>query len=159
MTGIEELMVKDVMTRLVVTLRSQDTIDHAARQLLSNRISGAPVVEAGRLIGVLSESDLVKAFTTVRRNGVPATPYPLIFLLLRGAPHHEASYSSVADVMTKNVVTIGPGDSIWEAASRIDRYGIRRLPVVDGDEFLIGIVARSDLVRYMARSFEKKRAS
>lgn len=151
---MNELTVNEVMTHLVVTLRREDKIYDAAKRLLSNRISGAPVVEAGRLVGVVSEADLMKAFTPPARRGSMVAPFPLMLLLLRGSFRHEAHYSSVGDVMTKDVVTIAPHESVWEAASLIDRYGVRRLPVVDDEGYVIGIVARSDLVRCMARSKE-----
>ena len=156
---MKEVMVKDVMTHLVVTMRPQDEVTDAAKRLLSNRISGAPVVEGGRLVGVVSEADLVKAFMPPSRRGFLPAPYPLMFLLVRGTPPPEDRYSTVGDVMTRDVVTIGPSDSIWEAASLIDRYGVRRLPVVDGAGLVIGVLARSDLVRCMARSHEERRAS
>ena len=156
---MKEHMVEDVMTHLVVTLRPEEVIADAAKRLLSNRISGAPVVEGRRLIGVVSEADLVKAFTPASRRGSLPAPYPLMFLLVRDIPRPEARYSTVGDVMTTDVVTIGPADSIWEAASLIDRYGVRRLPVVDDDGVVIGIVARSDLVRCMARSHDERKAS
>ncbi len=149
---MEELMVTDVMTHLVVTVRPQDTITDAAKRLLSNRIGGAPVVEGGRLVGVVSEADLVKAFVPPSRRGFLPASYPLTFLLLRGTSSPEARYSTVDDVMTKDVVTIGPNAGILEAAFQIDRYGVRRLPVVDARGSVIGILARSDLVRCMARS-------
>jgi CBS-domain-containing membrane protein len=62
-------------------------------------------------------------------------------------------------VMTKVVVTIGANDSIWEAASLIDWHGVRRLPVIDDEGFVVGVLARSDLVRCMARSHEEGKAS
>ena len=156
---MKDLMVEEVMTHLVVTLRPEDRIADAAKRLLLNRISGAPVVGEGRLLGVVSEADLLKAFTPPTRRGSSPAPYPLMSELIRGTPRLEAPYSTVGDVMTKGVVTIGPSDSIWEAASLIDRHGVRRLPVVDEEGFVIGILARSDLVRCMARSHEERRAS
>lgn len=156
---MNELTVNDVMTHLVVTLRPQDKIADAVKRLLSNRISGAPVVEGGRLAGVVSEADLVKAFTPPPRRGLFPAAYPLMFLPARGTGRVEERCLTVGDVMTNNVVTIGPSDTIWEAASRIDRHGVRRLPVVDAEGFVIGILARSDLVRCMAHSHEERRAS
>jgi CBS domain-containing protein len=156
---MEKLKVKDAMTHLVVTLRPEETILDAAKRLLSNRISGAPVVVGGRLVGVVSEVDLVKALLPSSRGDLVAVPSPLMFLLLRGSPPHETRFSFVGDVMTKNVVTIGQDESLLEAASKIDRYGVRRLPVVDQEGFVVGVVARSDLVRCMARSHEARRAS
>lgn len=156
---MNELMVKDVMTHLVVTLRPQDSIVDAAKRLLLNRISGAPVVQDGRLIGVASEADLVRAFTSPTPRGSFGAPYPPLLLLLRGIHRPEARFSTVGDLMTKDVVTVGPTACITEAASLIDRYGVRRLPVVDDEGFVIGVVARSDLVRCLARSYEEQRAS
>ena len=147
---MNETRVSDVMTHLVVTLRPHDTIPDAANCLLTNRISGAPVVDGGRLVGVVSEADLVRAFTPETNRG--SLPTPLLFLLVRGIPRPEARYSTVGEVMTTEVVTIGPDDSIWEAARRIDRHGVRRLPVVDAQNYVVGVLARSDLVRAMTRS-------
>lgn len=145
------LKVGDVMTHLVVTLRPQDTIQDAARRLLRNRISGAPVVEDGKLAGIISEADLVAAFAAPARNRKGfAGPDPLAFLLMGRLPTHDHNIT-VRDVMTTSVVSVYAETSLWEAAHLIDRHGIRRLPVVDPDNYVVGVVARSDLVRAMAR--------
>lgn len=136
---MNDLKVTDVMTRLVVALRPQETIQEAARRLLSNRISGAPVVDGARLVGVISEADLVGAFA------------PLMSLL-RGTSPRDVHNTTVRDVMTTAVISISPGASVWEAAALIDRHGIRRLPVVAAEGVLVGVLARSDLVRAMVRS-------
>lgn len=156
---MEDLTVNEVMTHLVVTLRPQDKINDAAKRLLSNRISGAPVVEGRRLVGVVSESDLVRAFTARRRRSSFPAAYPLMFALVRAGEAEGPDSTVTEQVMTKDVITIGPTDSIWEAASLMDRHGVRRLPVVDSEGFVVGIVARSDLVRCMARSYEQSKAS
>ncbi len=148
------LKVTDVMTHLVVTLRPQDTLQQAAKRLLSNRISGAPVVEGGRLVGVVSEADLLKAYAPAPqgRSSFVATA-PLMFLL-RGGRLRDVEKTTVGDVMTSEVVSITPDANIRLAASLIDRNGVRRLPVIDGEGFVVGVVARSDLVRAMAREDE-----
>jgi len=152
---MNSLRVTDVMTHFVVTHRPEDKIPHAAKRLFSNRISGAPVVENGRLVGVVSEADLVKAYAPPTRRSFPfVAPYPLMLLLLRGPQTREVHNTSVGDVMTKNVVSIGPDASVWEAASLIDRHGVRRLPVVDTEGYVVGVLTRSDLVRCMARGDE-----
>lgn len=156
---MEGLEVRDVMTNLVVTVRPGDAIAVAAKRLLANRISGAPVVEEGRVVGVVSEADLLKAFARPPgRQATPAAPYPLMFLLLRST-RDPGDAATVADVMTRSVVTIAPDATVWQAAALIDRHGVRRLPVVDGHGYLVGVVARSDLVRCMARSHEELRTA
>ena len=154
-SAMDELKVRDVMTHLVVTLRPDDSVPLAAQMLVSNRISGAPVVRDGRLVGVVSEADLVRAYAPPVRRGAPfVAPHPLLFILLRGDQPKEVGAVLVGDVMTKDVISIGPEESIWEAAFKIDRHGVRRLPVVDDEGYVVGVVTRSDLVRAMARSQE-----
>jgi CBS domain-containing protein len=146
---MRSLKVSDVMTHLVLTFRRQDTIYDAAQRLLSNRISGAPVVEGGRLVGVVSATDLVHALAPQHWEAAPIGPGAGLALL--GVPSRDAHISTVGEVMATNLVAIGPQESVWEAASLIDRHGVRRLPVVDEDRFVVGVVTRSDLIRAMAR--------
>lgn len=117
---MDPLKVTDVMTHLVLTFRPEESVVDAARRLLANRISGAPVVEGGKLVGVATEAD----FINVRDK-------------------------TVGDVMTPRVVSIGPDESVWKAAWLIHHHGVRRLPVVDQEGFVMGVLARSDLVRAM----------
>ena len=145
------LKVRDLMTNLVVTLRPGDDIQDAARRLLRNRISGAPVVEDGKLIGIVSEADLVAAYSPPARSRSGFTAPDPIMLLLRGRFPFEGHGRSVRDVMTTNVISVGPDTSVWEAARLIDRHGVRRLPVIDPDDYVVGVLTRSDLVRAMAR--------
>ena len=141
------MQVRDAMTRLAVTLRPGNSIVDAARVLSSNRISGAPVVEDGRVTGVVSEADLMRTLSSPRRR---APSQPLMLLLLRGTATGQTQDVRVGDVMSRRVISIGPRRSIREAAELIHRHGVRRLPVLDDDGYLIGVLARSDLVRCMA---------
>lgn len=149
---MNDIKVEDVMTHLVVTVRPQDTIQEAARQLLNNRISGAPVVESGRLTGVISEADLVAAYAPPARSGSYFVATDSGMFSLRGTVPIDAHRTTVAEVMTKDVVSVSADVSVWTAAALIDRRGVRRLPVVDSDCFVIGVLARSDLVRAMVRT-------
>jgi CBS domain-containing protein len=146
------IKVRDVMTNLVVTLRPKDTIPQAAGQLLANRISGCPVVDQGKLVGVVTEVDLVAAWSPPARKGSPMGVIDPVALILHGkAPAHTHG-TTIADIMTTDVVTVSADATVWEAARLIDRFGIRRLPVVDAEGYVIGIIARSDLIRAMALS-------
>jgi CBS domain-containing protein len=149
---VKSLQVRDVMTHLVATFRSHDTIYDAAQRLGANRISGAPVVDGGRLVGVVSEVDLLRSLAPGREREAAFGPSAAITvpLLLPGtATPRDAG--RVGDVMSTEVVSIPPEASVLEAASLIDRCGFRRLPVVDGEGFVVGILTRSDLVRAMVR--------
>jgi CBS domain-containing protein len=147
---MDTIKVRDVMTHLVVMLYPQDTLNEAARRLSRNRISGAPVVEQDRVIGILSESDLIDASTPADVKGHGLS----IFEWLPGHPHAARPLGElrVGDVMTGNVATVAPDASVWAAAETMHRRGVKRLPVVDGRGYLIGIVSRGDLIQAMAEA-------
>ena len=147
--------VRDVMTNLVVMLYPKDSIHEAAQRLAKNGISGAPVVEAGKVVGIVSESDLIHAV-------MPPVPVNrgasvLDLLALIGRPHmkrHDLG-KIVADVMSTSVVEASPDMSVWQAAATMERKGIKRLPVVDDDDYLLGIISRADLIKAMARDDDR----
>jgi CBS domain-containing protein len=111
----------------VYSVAESATLKEAA-ELLDARKVGAMVIvnEAGHLIGVISERDIVRA---VARGGAPALK------------------SSVAESMTRQVVTARPSDSVESAMERMTDRRIRHLPVLDGGR-LIGVVSIGDLVKW-----------
>lgn len=150
--------VKDVMTSLVVMASPSDPIQQVASRLVRNRISGAPVVKDGKVLGVVSEADIVRALMgpAIVDRGLGTAD--VLSLILRKVPTEHKHVRVAADVMSTSVVTVGPDDSLIKAAGLLDRYGIKRLPVVDGEGYLLGILSRGDLVRAMTRSDSQIRA-
>jgi CBS domain-containing protein len=122
--------------------------------MLELRISGVPVVADGRLVGVLSETDILfKERTSPQRQG-------LVDWVLHYAddpPAAKLAARTARDAMTTPAVTVQPRRRVADAAALLLDIGIDRLPVVDGDE-LVGIVTRSDLVRAFVRSDEQLEA-
>lgn len=153
-----DVKVKDVMTTLVVTMKSEDPIHEAASRLARNRISGGPVVRDGVVVGVVSEADLIRAVMPPVPIDRKASALEAIGLLFRAKPLVQAHGKTVADVMNPTVISIGPDESIWTAATIMDHRGVKRLPVVDHEGFLLGIITRADLVQAMARSDGEIRA-
>jgi CBS domain-containing protein len=138
--------VREVMTRHLVTVGPTATLKEAAPLFLEHRISGLPVVDRGRLVGVLSESDIVAKETSGYANGD---------LNRKEAMHvrRERGASTVGEAMTTEVVTVEPWVSIWAAADLMVTRDVNRLPVVDTRTGqLLGLVTRDDLVRAFARS-------
>lgn len=141
------MRVSDVMTRNVVSVRSDDTILKAARLMLQNRISGLPVVDAeGGLIGMVTEGDFLRRaeINTARRR-----PKWIEFLLGPGRLADEftrASGRRVQEVMTQKPVTVGEDVSLATAVELMERNRIKRLPVVR-DGKIVGIISRANLVR------------
>lgn len=148
---MSDVKIKDVMTHLVVMLYPTDTIHEAAIRLARNRISGAPVVEDGKVIGIVSESDLIHAVMPPVPIDRGASILDVLSVLGRAKPRSHEHGKTVVEVMSPLVIQVSPETSIWKAASIMERKGIKRLPVVDDEDYLLGIVSRGDLVKAMAK--------
>ncbi len=144
------MRVKDLMTTDVLTVRVTTQLKDAARLLAEHRISGLPVVDDdGRVLGVLSEGDILYKETGMKdRPGfferllsVPATGFEL-----------KLAARTVGEAMSAPAVTIGPTRPVTVAATTMIDEGVNRLPVVDHEGRLVGIVTRADLVRAFVRS-------
>ena len=145
------MQVKDFMTRGVVTITPDTTLLAAAKLMLEHRVGGLPVLDAaGRIIGVFSESDLL------REEGEDGSPWLDIMVAQDEKPAASLRLDTreVADIMTRQPITIAPDASIAEACRLLHDHRLRRLPVVASDT-LVGVIARVDLVRAMATSAEK----
>jgi CBS domain-containing protein len=145
---------KHIMTRDVVTLAPETSVRDAARALVTHRISAAPVVDAdGRLVGIVSEGDLM-----LRADPEADRPRSWWLSLLTSSEDAAAAFVKsharrVADVMTRDLVTVEEDTPLAEVARTLEERHIKRVPVVRGGR-LVGIVARADLVRAVASAPE-----
>jgi CBS domain-containing protein len=142
------MKVSDVMTTAVVAVGSETPLRDVAALLTERRISGLPVVDDGRVVGVVSEGDiLAKVRGPEERHGL------LGFLLDDWATAElKLEARTVGAAMTSPAVTIGPNRPVSEAAATMMDEGVNRLPVVDAEGTLLGIVTRADLVRAFVRT-------
>jgi CBS domain-containing membrane protein len=136
--------VADTMTPKVVAVGKDDDISTAIRLLSENRISGLPVVDDdGLVIGVVSEADILGA--AGMESGFT---FKDIIRKLLGEPlagHKKGA--KVGDIMSEPAITISGGADIGEAAKILSERRIKRLPVVDNDGRLVGIISRADIVK------------
>jgi CBS domain-containing protein len=144
------MKVKDLMTTNVLTVRPSAQLKEAASLLAERRISGLPAVDdQGRVLGVLSEGDIL-----YKETGAKDKP-GLIDWLLSVPPSGldlKLAAKTVGEAMSAPALTIGPRRPVTEAASVMIDEGVNRLPVIDDEERLIGIITRADLVRAFVRS-------
>ena len=128
-------LVKDYMTRSVITFRPGTDVLDAVHELVTSRIAGAPVVDAaGNLVGMLSELDCMKVALQ--------------------AGYHGHWGGPVSDFMTTDTQTVDAKMSIVDLAQHFVDTGFRRFPVVDGNR-LVGQISRRDVLRaleYLARN-------
>ena len=149
---MNDIKVAEVMTRYVVAFNPDDSIHDAARTLAANDISGAPVVVDGRVVGMISESDLLHALAPPAKRARRTSVLDAFEVMGTARPTRHKHGIKVRDAMSLFVVEVGGNASIWEASVLMERKGVKRLPVVDSEGLLIGIVSRADLVRAIARS-------
>ncbi|MCU4179594.1 CBS domain-containing protein [Bosea sp. BH3] len=146
------MLVDTVMTAPVVSVDPSTSIANAAKLMLSLRISGLPVVESdGTLVGMLSEGDLLRRseLGTERKR-----PWWLEFLASPGkiADEYVQSHGrKVGEIMATGVVTTQRDASLEDIVELMRKHRVKRLPVVE-DGKVIGIVARSDLLRALAKT-------
>ena len=145
------MKVQEIMTSLVVKLYPEDTIHEAAMRLAQNDISGAPVVDAGKVVGIVSEADLLRTAIAPAKAAGGHT-MSLVSSLLLGQGQKPLPGSKVRSVMSEYVITVAPLATVWEAALVMERHGVKRLPVTDEENNLLGVISRADLVGVLARS-------
>jgi CBS domain-containing protein len=151
-TGREDLAVQvsDVMTVEVVSVAPDTPVDAIARLMVERRISGVPVVDrAGRVVGMVSEGDLIRRSET-------DTGRQRSWWLQLLSPNSELAEEYVKShgrraehVMSRNVVTVSETASLRDVADLLERYAIKRVPVLRGGK-LVGIVSRANLLQALA---------
>ena len=140
--------VGDVMTTAVVTVDRITPYQEIDRLLTEHRISGVPVLKMGReVVGVVTEGDLLAAEDETSRRARMRSSDGRRHLL-----HSEQPASLTAGtLMTSPAITIGPDATIPAAARLMNTHRIRRLPVVDEEGVLLGVVSRRDLLSVFLR--------
>lgn len=147
--------VRDVMLENPVTVSPEMLLRDLVDLFVGENLQGVPVVKDGKLVGIVTEGDLILQEV----EGDIEVPHFVPFL--DGAiffnntdqfdeQMKKAFAATAADLMTDEVRTIGPGDTIHEAARRMARHEVSRLPVVD-DGRVVGMISRSHIVRALAR--------
>ena len=142
---------KDLMTRDVITIKEEDTIEVAARILNEKGFSGLPVVDGNnKIIGIITEGDLIRRIAKIDGpssieilGGILPLESKKVF---RERINRHLGYL-VKDMMTKNVFTISGDVGIEEIATLMVREKISRIPIVDDEKRLIGIISRKDIMR------------
>jgi CBS domain-containing protein len=133
--------VKEIMTTQVVAVKLGASFKEMAAALRDNRISAFPVIDDdGRVIGVVSEADLL-AKEVLNADGAGT-----ITAMLHRREQDKADGLTARDLMTHPAVTVTPDDSVEQAARLMYTLQVKRLPVIDRDGGLVGIISRTDVL-------------
>lgn len=126
------MRVSEIMTNAAVTDRPEDTLADAARKMWKQQTGSLLVMDGDDLVGIVTERDVLKA-------------------VAGGGSLQE---THVSEVMSKDLITVGPGTSLREAAKIMADRWIRHLPVVDGTT-LVGIISQRDLAGVLAEALNE----
>lgn len=151
------LKAKDIMTKDVITVKPESTVEELARLLIDHRFSGVPVVDdAKRLIGIVTEHDLI---SQNKRLHIPTIIRLFDAYILLGSGQMESEIKKMAavivgDICTTKVVSITEETTIEEIATIMSEKKIHVLPVLR-DGIVVGIVGKVDVVGTMTGEASK----
>ena len=149
-----KIAVRRAMTMEVVTVTKQTDIRMAAELLTKHRISGMPVVdEDDTVVGVVSEADILALAGFREEHGFKDI---LRHMLGEPVPVRRKSGSTVGEVMSTPPITAVPDDDIKDVAAILDKRRIKRLPVVQENGKLIGVISRADIIRIMGQEPQRR---
>jgi CBS domain-containing protein len=117
--------IKEVMTRDVRACEPNATVAEAAKVMAQEDVGPVPIVEDGRLVGIVTDRDIVVRVVAEGR---------------------DPNATAVREIASTELVTVSPDDDLDDALNRLAERQVRRLPVVEGDR-LVGIVAQADIAR------------
>lgn len=149
--------VREIMNPNVIFFNPENTIFEVARVLCEKNISGAPVVDKEKVVGIVSTSDIVRFVKMKLKLGkvheIPSLPLLFLDLIKTGKDYIQLkkeiariSEVKIKKIMSKKIVSISPEASIFDAASLMEKHDINRLPVIENGK-LVGIVARADIIK------------
>ena len=155
----ESLKVSRIMSHPVRVVREQTTMSDAAHLMVTERISGLPVVDnEDRLVGIITEADFLRGL------GVPAhhpthNLWQTLEVLFSHLAHHgelEAPEDPVADHMVRDVVCTSPDQYVDEVIQLMKQHRVKRVLVCSAERRVVGVVTRSDLMRIFFDRYRKE---
>jgi len=146
-----DLLVRDVMTTNVISVTKFENVMHVAKILAEKSISGLPVVDKEKgVLGIITQADILSMVGMRREH----TFKDLLKHMLGEALPERKVGDIVADIMTTPAFTIMQDANIAEAAQLMDDKRIRRLLVVDGNNILLGIISRADILKAVLKRLQ-----
>lgn len=154
------MLVKDVMTRDVMIFTVKDTLKFALNAFAKKGVSGAPVVSGDKLVGMITEYDIIRVLD-IHAPKVGLASVPHLLAVLASAKNKDRSEElrrkvraaadmKIGEFMTRKPISVSRDTDIMEAARLIDMHKVNRLPVAEKGK-LVGIVTRSDIIRAVAK--------
>ncbi|WP_338598159.1 CBS domain-containing protein [Sulfolobus tengchongensis] len=128
--NVYDLKVKDVMSQDLIIASPNDDVNNVVRRMLINNIGGVPIIDNNTIVGIFTEREVLKLITSLTFSGI------------------------VDSVMSTKLVTINEESNILDAAKLMARNNVRRLPILDNNDRLIGIITAADIVKFLSKKKE-----
>jgi len=160
---------KDLMSKDVICLHPEDSIFEAAKLFSQLDIHGLPVVKNGKLIGMITVTDIIK-FIDIKTDNIPeikGTALPdvilAIFRTMKSSENFERELEKISnfkveDIMSKEVIIVNQKTSFLEIARLMDKHNIHRVPVVSKNK-LVGMITGVDLMKVLIKSSKRSKSS
>ncbi len=157
---VKKTPISEIMTKNVITTNPYENIKNVIKILTENNISGIPVMDnENKLIGIICESDILKGLKTEKTSISLVFPSShalgMTFEETRKTVDIKKALKELSDlkvekIMTKNLITVNPKNTIEEVAIIMVKNNINRIPVIE-DNKLVGIVTRGDIIRGLSK--------
>lgn len=154
------MKVKDAMNIDVITCKPDDPVSTLVDFFKNNHISGMPVVKNEKVVGMVSETDILKLFKTpdISVDMILPSPFEIIEMPIRSVIRYEEFKKTledirmkpVRDIMNKKIYSISPDSTLEYASDIMVKQRINRLPVIENGK-LVGILVRSDIIRCLSK--------
>ena len=147
------MKIKEIMTKKVITCQAKTPVKEIAKNLIEHKLTGMPVVEGDKVIGIVTEADLIMQKARIH---IPSYIQLLdSYLYLEdpkevGVELQKILAMDAKQLMTSEPTIIGPDDTVQDLATLIEREHVNPIPVVEDDK-LVGIVSRADVVKLLTR--------
>ena len=151
-----KLLAKDIMTKKVITINKDASLAELAELLIKNKISGVPIVDKkGELEGIVTEADII-----IKESNLPF-PLSFSFAFLDSYESYTKSTKEylkikVEEIMSVNVKVAREDMQISKVVNIMINNNVNRLPVIDDDNKLTGIIARADIIKFMIAESKKE---
>lgn len=154
------MYVKEAMNKNLITCKPGDNIGTLVELFKKNHISGMPVVENDKVVGMVSETDLLKLFKApeVSTDMFLPSPFEIIEIPIRSVIRFEEFKKAlgdihikpVRDIMKKKIYSTSPDSTLEDASNIMVKQKVNRLPVIENGK-LVGILARSDIISGLSK--------
>ena len=148
------MKVEDLMTKRPITVKPTDTLGKVVRILAEKNISGCPVVSKGKLVGIVTQTDVIRAIDVYEKINKNGDLFSLVVAVIKSRDYtkqlRQALNIKVKEFMKSDVKYIEEDGDIYLAAKLINRHDIDRLPVVKKGK-LIGILTKADIIKALEK--------